>query len=116
LNTVNGREIIERLGLEGNALANQNPAEQEASTVSEEPSPTEPKSYADRIKTRLNELKPLHENQPLLSGLDMTEQAKPEVIILTRLSEEALDYLVDIQDGLIRLNPSLKHLSTVTDL
>jgi 2'-5' RNA ligase len=109
LNTVNGREIIERLGLEGNKLASQNPAEQGASTVSEEPSSTKPKSYADKIKTRLSELKPLHENQPLLTGLDMTEQARPEVIILTKLSEEALDHLVDIQDGLIRLNPSLKH-------
>ena len=66
LNTVNGREIIEKLGLEGNALANQNPAEQETGAVGEEPSSTEPKSYADKLKARLNELKPLYEDQPLL--------------------------------------------------
>jgi hypothetical protein len=110
LNTVNGREIIEKLGLEGNALAFQNPVGQELGTVNKGPSSTEPRSYADKIKARLNELKPLYEDQPLLGGLGMTEQARPEIIVLTRLSEEALDYLVDIQDGLIRYNPSLEHM------
>jgi hypothetical protein len=78
--------------------------------LNEGPSSTELRSYADKIKARLNELKPLYEDQPLLGGLDMTEQARPEVIILTKLSEEALDYLVDIQDGQIRYNPSLEHM------
>jgi len=109
LDTVNGREIIEKLGLEGNTLASQNPAEQEVSITNEESASTKPKNYADKIKTKLSELKILHDNQPLLTGLDITEQARPEVIILTRLSEEALNHLVDIQDGLIRLNPTLEH-------
>ena len=110
LNTVNGKEIIEKLGLEGNALAHQNPAEREPETLNEVPNSAEPKGYAGKVRARLDELKLLHEDQPLLGGLDTTEQARPEVIILTRPSKEALDYLVDVQDGLIRYNPSLEHM------
>ena len=77
------------------------------------------RTYEERLSANVDELRLIYGCHPTsdlhFEEQTMIESPKPKVVTLSHLTEESLDLLVEIQNGLIKYNPSFEPLRVKRD-